>query len=254
MKKIVVLVMVVFISSCKEKVDESKPNSETTQAKNLVGTWDNFQQYWLENTETDIHRVKTDDKHRHFSLDILEGENGHLKAEIREGRNGKNPIETIPLADNILEDDNFRLSGDTLYVKGMHHFENKEPYKFIRVRKFSGWIEMPLKQYPDSIYRKSNLEIHDQGGMADIDFEGKRYTAELTQLLFGQKLAIMKLAIYDMPLDSVEINSRSISYTWLNPEAKRSGINLRKVTSGWTLIEPGYINSDNTEFSKKEDD
>jgi len=90
--------------------------------------------------------------------------------------------------------------------------------------------------------------------MADIDFEGKRYTAELTQLLFGQKLAIMKLAIYDMPLDSVEINSRSISYTWLNPEAKRSGINLRKVTSGWTLIEPGYINSDNTEFSKKEDD
>jgi len=143
MKKIVVLVVVVFISSCKEKVDESKQNSETTQAKNLVGTWDNFQQYWLENTETDIHRVKTDDKHRHFSLDILEGENGHLKAEIREGRNGKNPIETIPLADNILEDDNFRVSGDTLYVKGMHHFENKEPYKFIRVRKFSGWIEMP---------------------------------------------------------------------------------------------------------------
>jgi hypothetical protein len=61
----------------------------------------------------------------------------------------------------------------------------------------------------------------------------------------------MKLAIYDMPMDSVQINSHAISYTWLNPEAKRTGINLRKVISGWTLKEPGYVNSDNTKFDKK---
>ena len=52
----------------------------------------------------------------------------------------------------------------------------------------------------------------------------------------------MKLAVYDLSLGEVEINSRAISYTWVNPDAKRIGINLRKVLSGWTMIEPGFIN------------
>ncbi|WP_350284620.1 hypothetical protein [uncultured Croceitalea sp.] len=251
MKNSIVFIMVMLVLACKKTVPEQNPNTDMTETNTLVGTWDNFQQYWLENTDTDMHRVETNDKHRHLSLEISEDENGHLQAEIREGRNGKNLIETITLSDTILDENNFEMKGDTVFIKGMKHFENKDPYKFIRTRRFSGWIEMPMKQYPDSIYRKSNLEIHDQGGMAEIDLEGVRYTAELTQLLFGQKLAIMKLAIYDVPLDSVQINSRSISYTWTNPEAKRAGINLRKVTSGWTFIEPGFVNSDNTKFDKK---
>jgi len=249
MKNIVVALIVMLSVSCKETIPVT--NTDMTTTKTLVGTWDNFQQYWLENTETDMHRTETDDKHRHLSLKISEDEMGHLLAEVREGRNGKNLVETISLPDNIMDKEDFEMVGDTLYVGGMKPFKNKDRYRFIRTRKFSGWIEMPMKQYPDSIYRKSNLEIHDQGGMAELELEGAIYTAELTQLLFGQKLAIMKLAIYDMPMDSVQINSRSISYTWLNPEAKRTGINLRKVTSGWTFIEPGFINSDNTKFNKK---
>lgn len=250
----VVFILTILFLACKQNAPKEMssadlPNEASTET--LVGHWDNFQQYWLENTATDMHRTETDDKHRHLSLDIMEDENGHLKAEVREGRNGKNAVETISFPDDILTQEDLSLIGDTLYLSGMNHFENKDPYKFIRTRKFSGWIEMPMQQYPDSIHRKSNLEIHDQGGMAEINLEGVQYTAELTQLLFGQKLAIMKLAIYDMPLDSVQINSRSISYTWLNPEAKRTGINLRKVTSGWTFIEPGFVNSDNTKFDKK---
>lgn len=251
MKNIAVALFMMLVVACKETISEPNPNPEMTETITLAGTWDNFQQYWLENTETDMHRTETDDKHRHLSLNISEDENGHLQAEVREGRNGKNLLEKMPLPDTILDEPNFEMKGDTLYIRGMKHFENKDPYKFIRTRKFSGWIEMPMKQYPDSIYRKSDLAIHDQGGMAELELEGAIYTAELTQLLFAQKLAIMKLAIYDMPLDSVQINSRSISYTWLNPEAKRTGINLRKVTSGWTFIEPGYVNSDNTKFKKK---
>lgn len=252
MKKLLyTLILSIILVGCKENNTTPEPTPETTKLVSLEGTWDNFQQYWLENTETDIHRVKTDDKHRHLSMVIQEAENGGYSAALKEGRNGQQFVETIALSEADLAGPDFKIDGDTLYVTGRSHFENKDPYKFIRTRKFSGWIEVPMKQYPDSIYRKSNLEIHDQGGMAELHVDGIQYTAELTQLLFGQKLAIMKLAIYDMPLDSVEINSRSISYTWLNPEAKRTGINLRKVTSGWTLIEPGYINSDNTKFDKK---
>ncbi len=60
----------------------------------------------------------------------------------------------------------------------------------------------------------------------------------------------MKLAIYQEPLDSINYHSRSIAYTWANPEAKRIGMNLRKISSGWTLIEPGYLNSDNLKSKK----
>ena len=90
--------------------------------------------------------------------------------------------------------------------------------------------------------------MHDQGDRIQLQFpDGSlgEYTVELTQLVYGKKIAIMKLAVYDLPASKLEINSRSISYTWTNPEAKRIGINLRKIVSGWTLIEPGYLNSNN---------
>ncbi len=229
-----------------------KPQKEDAT---IIGHWDNFQQYWLENTKTKIHRVETDDKHRHLSLDINESSNDkEIIIEIREGRNGKSLVEKMTIRKEDLTEFVLDHNADTLFISGMKHFKNSQPYKFIRTRKFSGWLEYPMQQFKDSVYRKSNLEIHDQGGMAEINIDGVHYTAELTQLLFGHKLPIMKLAIYNMPMDSVQINSRSISYTWLNPDAKRTGINLRKIITGWTFIEPGYINSDNTKFSKKEDD
>ncbi len=215
-------------------------NSNAEEA--LIGEWDNFQQYWQENTAEEIHGIKTNDKHRHLSLKIEKTEEGNLSMEIREGRNGKNIIEKLNLSENRRMNENIVLSGDTLFITGEHHFKNKDPYKFIRARKFSGWIEYPMKTEPGGKYHQGNLEISDQGGMVELDVEGADYTVELTQLVFGRKLAIMKLAIYDMPLDSVDINSRSISYTWVNPEAKRIGINLRKVISGWTFIEPGFVN------------
>ena len=252
MKNIIYLpLLTLFFLACEKKNKPEPKTNATTEAATPIGHWDNFQQYWLENTATDMHRVETNDKHRHLSMTIAAGENGDFMLELREGRNGKHLVENRRLTQNDFSGPEFRMDGDTLFVSGEGHFKNKDPYKFIRTRKFSGWIEVPVTQYQDSIYRKANLEIHDQGGMAELQVDGIQYTAELTQLLFGQKLAIMKLAIYDMPLDSVQINSRSISYTWLNPEAKRTGINLRKVTSGWTLLEPGYINSDNTRFGKK---
>ncbi|WP_298477664.1 hypothetical protein [uncultured Maribacter sp.] len=217
----------------------------------IIGEWDNFQQYWQENTAEKIHGIETDDKHKHLSLIVKKIENGGLSMEIREGRNGKNFIEKINLSKNQTESDDFVLKGDTLFIKGENHFKNKDPYKFIRARKFSGWIEIPMESEPDGKYHQGNLEISDQGGMAELDVDGVDYTVELTQLIYGKKLAIMKLAVYNMPLDSVGINSRSISYTWVNPEAKRIGINLRKIISGWTFIEPGFVNQ-NTWRKKKE--
>jgi len=113
-------------------------------------------------------------------------------------------------------------------------------------RYFSGWIQYPPDiNEPEELYSLRNLEIHDQGGYVELDVDGVDYTVELTQLIYADTLRIMKLAVYDMPLAEVDINSRSICYTWTQPDAKRLGINIRKVLSGWTLIEPGYVSSNN---------
>ncbi len=125
---------------------------------------------------------------------------------------------------------------------------NGEPYKLIKCRQFSGWIQYPIPEIPDSTFFMSDQQIHDQGGLLQLQLsDGTKvdYTVELTQLVYGKRISLMKLAIYDMPPEEVDWNSKSISYTWTSPEAKRIGINLRKVVSGWTLIEPEFLNANN---------
>ena len=54
-----------------------------------IGEWDNFQQYWLENTEEEQHREVVETKHRHFVLRITKHENeGHAHQE--------NPLHAAP--------------------------------------------------------------------------------------------------------------------------------------------------------------
>lgn len=144
----------------------------------------------------------------------------------------------------------WEIRGDTLFVQDAQEnlFSNKEPYRLLRCRFFSGWIEYPLPAIPDSMYRMGNLRIHDQGGIVQLvlgDGIKNDYSVELTQLVYGRQLSIMKLAIYQEPFEDIHYNSRSISYTWTTPIAKRIGINLRKVSSGWTFIEPGFVSSNN---------
>ena len=55
----------------------------------------------------------------------------------------------------------------------------------------------------------------------------------------------MKLAIYHSPDSKPNIHSKAIAYTWADPLAKRLGVNIRTILSGWTLIEANYLNADN---------
>lgn len=149
----------------------------------------------------------------------------------------------------------WELTGDTLSIQGSQKglFAHPDPYRMLRCRFFSGWIEYPLAEFPDSTYRMGNLRIHDQGGIVSLVLANgveMDYSAELTQLVYGKQLSIMKLAIYHEPLSGIHFNSRSIAYTWTNPQDKRIGINIRSVSSGWTFIEPGMVNS-NTMRAKK---
>lgn len=221
--------------------------TSTTSSSNVqvlpIGEWDNFQQVWLENTDTEMHRVKVQKKHRHYhlSIDSLAHTSDSLTITFSAGRNGQEKIGSA-----IVGLDQIRHKKDTLWIDQITMLdENPSSYRFFKCRTFSGWLQYPMPGIPDSTYFQRNLELHDQGGMVELDIEGVDYTVELTQLAYAKTIKIMKLAVYEMPMDSIGINSYAVSYTWTNPEAKRLGINLRKIVSGWTLIEPGYINSNN---------
>ncbi|TAE32240.1 MAG: hypothetical protein EAZ91_05055 [Cytophagales bacterium] len=238
----------------------------------LDGSFDNFQQVWQENTNDKIHRVSVPQTHRHVHIKCsVDSVGGTIKMTIYEGRNNKTLLATKTLAIQKqkgetrltidgqnpvrvqLRPDGFdtefgqvRLHGDTLWVNHPDLVQiNGGPaqaYRLLRCRLFTGWLQYPLPSKPDSTYFQNNLTMHDQGGMVTLNIPGAKYTAELTQLVYGQKIKLMKLAIYEMPMDSVDINSYSTSYTWTSPETKRIGINLRRIVSGWTLVEKGYLN------------
>lgn len=235
------LVIAISCFSCQNQGSSDTASSEFVSLP--IGEWDNFQQVWLENTDTDMHRVEVEQKHEHYHLaiDSLGQSKDSVLITFSSGRNGRNKLGTSAVAL-----DQIKFKQDTLWIEQLSPLEdNAITYRFLKCRSFSGWLQYPVPEYPDSTYFQRNLQLHDQGGMVELDIDGVDYTVELTQLAYAKTIKIMKLAVYEMPIDSIGINSYAVSYTWTNPEAKRLGINLRKIVSGWTLIEPGYINSNN---------
>ncbi len=256
-------------------------------ARYLTGEWDNFQQCWMENTETESHRVFTEWPHRHVHS-TFERDSGAGRWVWRvthyEG-NGMRPLAQYgmrlsELPDGQLQTDFFptttegggtsalpaplqwhyadgafhgqrvgtpgavtiALRKDTLLWAddGLFQRPGADPYRLLKCRFFRGWIQYPMEHIqPDSVYFYSGLILHDQGGKVQLhlpDGTAGEYTAELTQLVHSRRTPIMKLAIYAEPAERIHWNSRAVAYAWADPAARRIGINIRKVVSGWTLI------------------
>ena len=210
-----------------------KPKEPINQTLNLSGSFDNFQQVWQENTSDDIHRVAIEKKHRHyhFKFSVDSTTQNVIKISMFEGRNNKtelgvksmeitkknadlflsinkqNPLKLLMNNEGFsTASGEIKLKGDTLYISHPDLVEsNKVPYRFVKCRFFTGWLQYPVPNKKDSTYFQNNLLLHDQGGMAELKYPNAKYTAELTQLVYGQKIKLMKIAIYEMPLDSIGI-------------------------------------------------
>lgn len=236
----------------------------------FTGDYNNFQQYWKENTEDEIHKDKSGEQHRHLHINITpnQSDSKSWNIVVLEGRENSAQIydEVWKVENNqlIVGDSSFKIlttengfcsedkriicENDVLTISStvIKIADSNSQYVFHKCRYFSGWIQYPPDlDNPDDLFSLRDLTIHDQGGIAEIQIKDKWYTVELTQLVFAHTIFIMKLAIYDVAIKDLEINTKSISYTWTNPDAKRIGLNLRHIISGWTLIEPGFINSNN---------
>lgn len=261
MKNLIFILILFFgLLGCSKVVNIEKTQEEGPQ----LGHFDNFLQVWQENTADELHQVEfeVDHEHMHLQFEEVADAANTYSVKIFEGRNNKEFKEEVrvSLQKNSsgywsTSDQSIVLSGDTLevFAIGSYVVPEEEPYRLLRCRYFSGWIQYEMKSIEDSTYFQRDLVIHDQGGMAELDIDDSDYTVELTQLVYGKTISLMKVALYNMPLDEVGINSRSEVYAWTSPDAKRVGINIRKIASGWTLIEEGYVSSNNNKDLRPEE-
>jgi len=246
---------------------------------NLIGDYDNFRQYWKENTEEDKHRDDVSVKHNHLHLKIKKSTHQHeLIVKYYTGRNnaiyidqeiwsvkesedqvvvninGENEIQLYESKGSLKSvDDTMSIESDGFSLLTSHRDNDKTdvPYQFLKCRYFSGFIEYALADDHEEYHRVGDLTVHDQGGMAELSYEGKHYTVELTQLVFAHVIFLMKVAIYDLPLADVGVNSKAISYSWSDPVSKRLGVNIRKIITGWTYIEEGFLSSNTLKLEEE---
>ena len=224
----------------------------------IIGEYNNFQQYWRENTEEELHKSDCPHPHQLLHLEITKaiGNTDDYHVKIYQGRNKKTLIKESVLEQSSLgfksstenKEEFLSLDSEVLRLSGLGLVEtcSEHPYEFLPCRYFSGWIQYPQDlDHPEDLTDVRPLTLHDQGDVAGVNINGQDFSVELTQLVYAHTIKVMKLAIYHESPESLGINSRAISYTWTNPEAKRIGINLRNILTGWTMIEPGYVSSNN---------
>jgi hypothetical protein len=103
------------------------------------------------------------------------------------------------------------------------------PYKLMRARLFSCYAAMLKEGTTDKYDGMLNVPMHDQGKLVRFRTEDGRdtkYTFELSQLRYNQKVPVMKLALYE---DGKE---QAFTYSWAETTSAKIGINLRWMQVG----------------------
>jgi CpeT/CpcT family (DUF1001) len=133
--------------------------------------------------------------------------------------------EEIWIRDEAYDEDGKYVFGNKA---GIHH-------KLKRVNFFKGYVTFKKEGETGEVFQiMKGVVLHNHGGKVRmLDNEGKpsKYSVELSNVIYGKSLVVMKLAIYE---DGKE---KSIAYTWANSDSKRIGMNLRWLESGFTKIE-----------------
>jgi hypothetical protein len=103
------------------------------------------------------------------------------------------------------------------------------PYKLMRARPFNCYAAMLKEGTTDKYDGMLNVPMHDQGKLVRFRTEDGRdtkYTFELSQLRYNQKVPVMKLALYE---DGKE---QAFTYSWAETTSAKIGINLRWMQVG----------------------
>ena len=224
----------------------------------MTGIYSSYQQSWQERAPLAVHRVETEAPHACLDAVVTQA-GGRLAVVVLRDRQREVARETwtrdgdrIDVGAGSLFDRVEPVPGGLAATVASGALANPEPYRLLRGRPFCGWVEVPEggpydpAVGSDTAYRRAaGLRIHDQGGLAEVvGADGRPLTVELTQVVYGRTLGIFKLAVYDLPAAEVAHDSHAAAYVWAEPTARRLGLNLRDVVTGWTLDDAGLANSD----------
>ena len=106
------------------------------------------------------------------------------------------------------------------------------PYKLMRARQFACYAAMLKEGATDKYDGMLDVTMHDQGKWVTFRTEdGKqtKYSFELSQLRYNQKVPVMKLALYEAGKE------QAFAYTWAATDSKKIGINLRWFQVGCSI-------------------
>jgi hypothetical protein len=112
------------------------------------------------------------------------------------------------------------------------------PLELLRARPFRCWAAIPRQApKPDGStdwWFRANLPLHDRGGRLALETDEpspQRFSLRMRSVVFPEPPNRPSLVLYVHEEDPV----RASSYSWADPEAKRIGINLRRVQASCTL-------------------
>jgi CpeT/CpcT family (DUF1001) len=126
------------------------------------------------------------------------------------------------------------ISDEAVDEDGNYVFGNKAhiPHKLQRCHYFKGWAAVRKAEPEQGYHGIYNLKLHNQGQRVRLALPGGEttpYWVELAQVIYGKKLTVLKLAVYE---DGVE---KSLGYVWASPDARNIGINMRIMQAGFTF-------------------
>ena len=131
MKLFFITITSIFLFSCTSENNIAFVESKKNDLSILVGDFNNFQQFWLENTEDELHREKVNQKHEHIHLKIKSTSvESSFDLEMYTGRKndqllGKKTInfaqDSFTTEKGILKslDGTIKIRGDTLWIDGL---------------------------------------------------------------------------------------------------------------------------------------
>ena len=222
----------------------------------MTGVYSSYAQAWQERAPHAVHRVETDRPHACPEVEVADAV-GALDVRVVADRRREVAHETwhaeggaVRLPERSLFARVEAVPGGLASVVASGVWANPEPYRLLRARRFRGWVEVPAEgEAPpfgtETAYRRvARLALHDQGGVVEVEGRGGPLTVELSRLLYGRSLEVLKLAVYEMPAAEVTVESHAAWYVWAEPESRRLGINAREAVTGWTLEASGLSNSD----------
>jgi len=108
------------------------------------------------------------------------------------------------------------------------------PFDLRRARIFTCYAALRKDGPEEKFDGMLNVLMHDQGKWVAFrreDGSPTKYAFELSQLRYGQKVPVMKIAVYE------EGQQRAVAYSWAETTSKKVGINLRWFQAGCSVRE-----------------